>query len=324
MIKFISRHEKDYSRYNIIKNMVKDLATRNDVYILFPFSKNQFIKHFFKRDRIINDFFISNYDTYVYDRKKITKWNPRAWWKYLQDWINFRFSKYLLSDTYEHFKYWEELFGPFGGKLFVLPVLADGSIYFPAEKRAINKAPRILFYGSFIPLHGIDTILKAFKLLEENGSVFEAEIIGNGQTYKSMKQLYDALKLKHVTMDGELIKEAELGERIREADIVLGIFGTSTKAKSVVPNKVYQALACQKAMVTMESDALKEFFDESHLLTCTNTPEMLAETLKHLIANPQQIESLATEGHKRYNELYRTKKQAFIEYIQEIDAELEK
>ena len=109
MIKYISRHDKDYSRYNIIKSLLKDVECKNDVYLLLPFSKNQLIKHFFKRGKIINDFFISNYDTYVYDRKKISKYNPRAWWKFFQDWFNFKFSKFILSDTKKHFEYWESL-----------------------------------------------------------------------------------------------------------------------------------------------------------------------------------------------------------------------
>ena len=129
MINYLYRHNKDYSRYNIIKQLLKDYNISKDIYVLLPFSKNQFIKYFFKRKLIVNDFFISNYDTYVYDRKKISKKNPRAWWKYFQDWINFRFSKYLLCDTREHFYYWESLFGKYKGKSFVLPVLADTDLY---------------------------------------------------------------------------------------------------------------------------------------------------------------------------------------------------
>ena len=87
MIKYLFRHNKDYSRFNIIKKLLKDLELKNDIFILLPFSKNQFFKNFFKRDKLINDFFISNYDTYVFDRKKITNKNPRAWWKYFQDWF---------------------------------------------------------------------------------------------------------------------------------------------------------------------------------------------------------------------------------------------
>ncbi|MDZ7817341.1 MAG: hypothetical protein U5K55_01465 [Aliarcobacter sp.] len=97
------------------------------------FLKINFLRISLKGDKIINDFFISDYDTYVYDRKKITNKSPRAWWKYFQDWFNFKFSKYLLSDTMAHFKYWEDLFGKFNGKHLVFPVLADRDIYYPSK-----------------------------------------------------------------------------------------------------------------------------------------------------------------------------------------------
>ena len=198
------------SRYNIIRQITKNTQTKDIVYILLPFSKNQFFKFFFDRNKIINDFFISNYDTYVYDRKKITKKNPRTWWKYFQDWFNFRFSKYLLSDTQAHFDYWEELFGKFRGKHLVVPVLADKNIYYPKISMYNNKKVKILFYGSFIPLHGIDVILKALKVLEDKEIEFEANIIGRGQIYSQMKDLYDSLNLKQVHMNGEIIQEESL------------------------------------------------------------------------------------------------------------------
>jgi len=319
MIKYLFRHNKDYSRFNIIKHFTKDISIKNDIYILLPFSKNQFFKNFFKRNRIINDFFISNYDTYVYDRKKITNKNPRAWWKYFQDWFNFKFSKYLLSDTQVHFEYWEKLFGEFNGKHFVFPVLADKDIYFPSEMKIENKKIKILFYGSFIPLHGIDVILQAFNLMEKNGIEFEANIIGHGQMYLEMKELYETLNLQQVIMNGEIIEEKELASRIREHDIILGIFGNSTKAKSVIPNKLYQAVACAKTIVTMKSSAIEEFFNKEDLIVCTNTPEQLSKKLTNLINNRDLLYTTATNGYNRFISVYDKTKKDFEGFIENID-----
>ncbi|MGB5793345.1 glycosyltransferase [Poseidonibacter sp.] len=322
MIKYLFRHNKDYSRVNIIKEFTKNIDIEKDIYILMPFSKNQFFKNFLKRDRIINDFFISNYDTYVYDRKKITNKNPRAWWKYFQDLINFKFSKYILSDTNEHFKYWESLFGKFTGEHFVFPVLADKEIYFPSTVKVKNKKIKILFYGSFIPLHGIDIILNAFSLMEKNGIEFEAKIIGKGQMYSKMKDLFIKLDLKQVVMNGEIINEKELGEVIREHDVILGIFGDSIKAKSVVPNKVYQALASKKIIVTMESLAINEFFTKDDLVTCKNTPEVLALELSKLINNPKLIDEISQNAYNKFNTLYDETKIKFEDFISSIDKKL--
>ena len=324
MIKYIFRQNKDYSRFNIIKQFTNDLDLKNDVYILLPFSKNQFFKNFFKRDRIINDFFISNFDTYVYDRKKITVKNPRAWWKFFQDWFNFRFSKYLLSDTYTHFKYWENLFGKYKGELFVLPVLADKQIYYPSKTEVKNEKVRILFYGSFIPLHGIDIILEAFSLMEKNNINFEAKIIGTGQMYNKMKDLYTKLQLKSVQMDGLFIDEKALAQEIREHDIVLGIFGDSIKAKSVVPNKLYQALACKKAVVTLDSEPILEFFDEKDLVTCQRDALILSEKLIDLINNPILLKNTARNGYEKFLKIYDKTEADFKEFINKIDNKLEK
>ena len=323
MIKYLFRHNKDYSRFNIMKQFTEELKPKNDIFILLPFSKNQFFKNFFKKDRIVNDFFISNYDTYVYDRKKITKKNPRAWWKYLQDWVNFRFSNYILSDTNEHFKYWEKLFGTYHGKHFVFPVLADKDIYYPLENELKNDTVKILFYGSFIPLHGIDIILEAFKLLEQNGIKFEAKIIGKGQMYHKMKNLFDKLDLQQVQMNGEIIQEKELAKEIREHDIILGIFGNSTKAKSVVPNKVYQALASKKTIVTMRSEAINEFFNANELVTCDNRPKELSTALTRLINDPQLSNDIALNGYNKFLNLYDKTKREFENFIYTIDRKLE-
>ncbi|MCD8544077.1 MAG: hypothetical protein LRY52_04230 [Sulfurospirillum cavolei] len=47
MIHYLFRHNKDYSRFNIIKHLLKDVTCKNDIFILLPFSKNQFFKAFF-------------------------------------------------------------------------------------------------------------------------------------------------------------------------------------------------------------------------------------------------------------------------------------
>ncbi|MDC0404392.1 glycosyltransferase, partial [Porticoccaceae bacterium] len=47
----------------------------------------------------------------------------------------------------------------------------------------------------------------------------------------------------------------ELPDRIRSADIALGIFGVGEKSSRVIPNKAYQSLACGLPLITMRSDA---------------------------------------------------------------------
>jgi spore maturation protein CgeB len=124
-------------------------------------------------------------------------------------------------------------------------------------------------------------------------------------------------------MDGTFIKETELAKKIREADIVLGIFGDSTKAKSVIPNKAYQALASKKALITMRAETLYEFLTDDDMLTCDNTPIALAEAMKKLILNPQFIATYQQNGYNRFLSLYDKTQHNFIQFIQSIDTKKE-
>ena len=94
---------------------------------------------------------------------------------------------------------------------------------------------------------------------------------------------------------------------ISEADVVLGIFGTTPKASMVVPNKVYQALAVGRAVVTAGTPAVGEFFREGeHLLTVPQgDPRALADVLRTLGSDRTLRKRLSEAGgsyvHSEFN-----------------------
>jgi glycosyltransferase involved in cell wall biosynthesis len=52
----------------------------------------------------------------------------------------------------------------------------------------------------------------------------------------------------------------EIAQLISRCDIVLGVFGRTPKTTMVVPNKIYQALAVGRPVITADTPALREFF----------------------------------------------------------------
>jgi glycosyltransferase involved in cell wall biosynthesis len=70
----------------------------------------------------------------------------------------------------------------------------------------------------------------------------------------------------------------------------------------VIPNKVFQALACGTPVVTAETPAARELLadGESALLVPPGDPRALAAALRRLAAEPSLAERLAAGGLKAY------------------------
>jgi glycosyltransferase involved in cell wall biosynthesis len=116
---------------------------------------------------------------------------------------------------------------------------------------------RVLYYGGYIPLHGVSTILAASTLLP-GGSSIEFTLLGDGELRKAAEATADGDVRCHFVPP---VPEEALADIISAHDVVLGIFGESTKASTVIANKVWQGLACGKVVVTRRSDALQEISD---------------------------------------------------------------
>lgn len=96
------------------------------------------------------------------------------------------------------------------------------------------------------------------------------------------------------------VPEESLPGLLRDADICLGIFGTSEKAGRVVPNKVVQAAAMGKAIVSRSSPALTDYFqDGKSLRECSaGCPNALAEAILELAADSTLRSKLGAEARK--------------------------
>ncbi|MBC7317203.1 MAG: glycosyltransferase, partial [Chloroflexi bacterium] len=98
------------------------------------------------------------------------------------------------------------------------------------------------------------------------------------------------------------LEPAALAERIAQADVCLGIFGTSEKARRVIPTKAFIALAMGKALVTMDSPAAREVFShrEDAYLCEQASPQSLAEAFTALCDDPALLQRLQQNGRALY------------------------
>jgi glycosyltransferase involved in cell wall biosynthesis len=138
---------------------------------------------------------------------------------------------------------------------------------------------QVLFYCTYVPLHGARVVAEALRTLSPEDGI-EVTLIGSGPERAACEALVRSLPW--VRMEDWAAYE-DLPERIRRADVVLGIFGASVKARMVIPNKVYQAAQVGRAIVTADTPAIREVFRPGESIwAIAPEPEALATALREL------------------------------------------
>jgi glycosyltransferase involved in cell wall biosynthesis len=263
-----------------------------DVLVLWPFAKLRGVP-------VVWDVFLSLYNTVVEDRRIVSPFNPLAWLLFAWEWLACRAASQLIMDTRTHADYLADLYGLKPGSVGAVFVGVEPEAFPPCQKKNPadpGKEINVLFYGQFIPLHGIETIIRAAQAAV--GEPIRWTLIGRGQEAGSIRHLLADAPAKVEWI--EWVRYEALRDHIAQADVCLGIFGDTDKAARVIPNKVFQILSSGKPLVTRDSPAIRELLspetDGVYLVPPTD-PGALLDGVRSvhqssLLARPQRDETL--------------------------------
>jgi glycosyltransferase involved in cell wall biosynthesis len=230
---------------------------------------------------VVFDPFLSRYNTRVEDRQLIARRSAGALVASWQDWSSCVSADYLVFDTHEHRRYFFDRYR-LSGPSAVLEVAIDEDTFTAEGPAGPRRAGLdVLFYGTYIPLHGIDVILAAADRLRAQTDI-SFTLVGAGQERARMEARLAELAVGSVELVDPM-PPARLAERIRAADVCLGIFGTTLKAANVVPNKLVQCAAMGKPIVTRRSDAVARYFEDACDL-CTVEPGCADALAQRIVA----------------------------------------
>ncbi len=254
---------------------------------------------------LVFDPLISAYDKQVHERGKFPPSSLKA--RRLLAWERglFHAADLVLADTPAHAEYYQAVFGLPPERLKVVYIGAEESRFQPLAmpQQAKGGDIEVLFYGSFIALQGPQTIIEAARCYE--GPAVRWTLLGKGPLRKPCEDL--ARGLAHVSFE-DWLPYAELPRRIHEADILLGVFGTSDKAARVIPNKVFQALACGRPVITRHADAyppaLRGRADSGLVWVKPGSPRELARAVARLADDKGNLVKLGERAYGTYRAFF--------------------
>jgi glycosyltransferase involved in cell wall biosynthesis len=235
---------------------------------------------------------VSLADTFVADRRRF---RPGSLPARALSWIDrraFRAADLVVADTEAHADFLSEFTGAPRERFAVCFVGAEERLFRPGWSP--EEPFTALFVGKLIPLHGLETILEAARLAPE----LRLRIVGSGQLDRLLAGR--SANVEWIPW----IEYEELPAELHRASCALGIFGSSEKARRVIPNKAFQALACGTPLVTADTKAARELLSdgETAILVPAGDPQALAAALRKLAAEPETARRIAEAGNAVYLE----------------------
>ncbi len=208
----------------------------------------------------------------------------------------------VLTDTNSHADISAELTGARRSIFLDVPVGADESVIEKQGERVENDVFTVIYYGSMLPLHGLQYVIDAavkmnhdnvkFVVIGGNAKVAHdvAYAVGNGANidYKAWVEFDQLPKL------------------IEQADLCLaGPFGNTFQARYVITGKAYQYLAMGKPTIIGINEESHIFTDKKDALLIPQADsDALVDAIRWAIDHPTELDKIGTAGKSLYeNEL---------------------
>lgn len=262
--------------------------------------------------RMVFDEFMSPSDALISEKKAGVAGRLLGYIAIPFEWLCLRFSYRCLTDTQLHKDFIADRFGVPQSKIDVVYVGAIADHDDPGKQTPVNKPTSndplsVLFYGTFLPLHGMDVVLQACKQLENRPIEFRI-IGGTGNPLARFLALLDELQPGNVTHDLWVDFEELRSIVIPNADICLGgPFGGTPQARRVITGKTFQFLAQSKATVIGRVDEPVEFIDRKNCLLVEQAdPTSLADAFEWALGNREALAEIGRNGRRLFDSRFST------------------
>ena len=273
-----------------------------------PFVPLAWIVSRMRRCVLIVDGFVGTYETEIEDWGRASPRSLRALRCRMVDALAVRLADVYLIDTDARAA---RVRARARGRAVVasLPVGAPDWI---RPQRPLSGGPlRVLYSGGALPLHGVPFLLRGLAATEETATTLTLVFAAPDARRQETQALAASLGIAERCLFVPAVPHHQLIRIVHGHDVVLGVFGDSPKARTVIANKVWQGLAAGRTVVTRSGPALEELEGPAReLLVAVDDEDALGAALDRLARaealphDPSIADRLDAYVDRRYREFF--------------------
>ncbi len=210
----------------------------------------------------------------------------------------------IIQDTADYAAWMTREFALPPERIRLVPTGADSALFYPRPVPDMNNGLfKVIYIGTFIPNHGVPTMIRAVGKLKDEPAI-QFIFIGDGPDKVAAESFARENDLRNVTFEA-WVPAAELPNRLASADLCLGAFGTTPQSLMTVQNKIYEGLAMGKPVLTGDGPAVRAALKhgEEIWLCPRENPAALAAAILTLKNDPALRATLAERGRARFLEI---------------------
>jgi colanic acid biosynthesis glycosyl transferase WcaI len=187
-------------------------------------------------------------------------------------------------------------------KLFFLPNGVDTALFKPlsqTEARASlgwDRRFTVLYAGTHGLSHGLQTLLEAANLLRDHHDI-RFVLVGDGAEKPALQLRARQLGLENVTFL-EPFPHEQVPQLLAAADICLAHTRKLPLFESMLPIKMYEAMACARPLILALNGEARQLAEQAQaaLIIEPEHPDALASAILCLYANREEAAHLAERG----------------------------
>jgi glycosyltransferase involved in cell wall biosynthesis len=207
-----------------------------------------------------------------------------------------------------------------------IPVSTDETAFKPNTDTKIDSerpAFQVFYYGSMVPLHGVQYLIEAAELLKHIPDI-SFLIAGRTTLYKSTIAAAQKAGANINCLDW--VEFAKLpGIMANSSVCVGGPFGNTVQSRYVITTKTYQSLAGGVATLVGQNEATSELFHDKDnaLVVPQANAQALADEIEWAYKHQPELTAIGANGRKLYEQHFSSQavQKTFTDILQKLASE---